>query len=59
MQQFTPLARLEIDRGTLNIIIIPQEPDKHYLKTAVELIPIVESAQKKPLKSATGKKAAD
>ena len=59
MQQFTPLARLEIDRGTLNIIIIPQEPDKKYIKTAVELVPIIESAQRKPLKSFIGKKAAD
>jgi hypothetical protein len=59
MQQFTPLARLEIDRGTLNIIMIPQEPDEEILKTAVELIPVIESSQKKPLKSSTGKKAAD
>ncbi|MFW5998306.1 MAG: YIEGIA family protein [bacterium] len=59
MQQYTPLARLELDRGTLNIIIIPQEPDKKFIKKAVEKIPVVESSQRKPLKSKMGKKAAD
>ncbi len=59
MQQFTPLARLDIDYGTLNIIIIPQEPDKEFIKKAIEKIPVLESSQRKPLKSKMGRKAAD
>ncbi len=59
LQQYTPLARLDIDYGTLNIIIIPQEPDKKFIKEAVEKIPVLESSQRKPLKSTSGKKAAD
>ncbi len=59
IQQFTPLARLQIDEGTLNIIIIPQEPDSKYIEKAVEKIPIIESTQRKPLKSFAGRRAAD
>lgn len=59
LQHFSPIARLDIDHGTLNIIIIPQEPDKEFIKEAVEKIPVLESSQRKPLKSTTGKKAAD
>ncbi|MFW6389952.1 MAG: YIEGIA family protein [Halanaerobiales bacterium] len=59
LQHFTPLARLNIDYGTLNIIIIPQEPDKKFIKKAIEKIPVLESSQQKPLKSKMGKKAAD
>ncbi|ACL69804.1 YIEGIA family protein [Halothermothrix orenii] len=59
VQQFTPLARLNLDNGTLNIIMIPQEPDEEFIKKAVEKIPVVESSQRKPLKSKMGRKAAD
>ncbi|MFW6238324.1 MAG: YIEGIA family protein [Halanaerobiales bacterium] len=59
MQQFTPLARLQLDEGTLRIIIIPQEPDEKYIKRAIKQIPVLESAEKKPLKSSIGRKAAD
>ncbi|MFW5999225.1 MAG: YIEGIA family protein [Halanaerobiaceae bacterium] len=59
MQQFTPLARLQLDEGTLRIIIIPQEPDEKYIKQAVQQIPVLESAEKKPLKSKIGRGAAD
>jgi len=59
MEQFTPLARLELDYGILNIIIIPQEPDNEFIKEAIKKIPVLESSQKKPLKSIMGKKAAD
>ncbi|MFW6305977.1 MAG: YIEGIA family protein [Bacillota bacterium] len=59
LQQYTPLARLDIDNGTLNVIFIPQEPDKVFIKEAVKKIPVLESSQKKPLKSKYGKKAAD
>ena len=41
--------------GTLNIIIIPQEPDKEFIKRAIEKIPVIESSQRKPLKSKMGK----
>ncbi len=59
IQQYTPLARINIDNGILYIIIIPQEPDKKYIKEAVNKIPVLESSQKKPLKSSMGRKAAD
>ncbi len=59
LQQFTPLARLNIDYGTLNIIFIPQEPDKIFIKEAVKRIPVLESSQRKPLSDKMGKKAAD
>lgn len=59
MGQFTPLARLGLDRGQLNIIFIPQEPDKKFIKDAVKRIPVLESAQKKPLKSKAGRQASD
>ncbi|MFW6269784.1 MAG: YIEGIA family protein [Bacillota bacterium] len=59
LQQFTPLARLDINNGTLYIIFIPQEPDKKFIKKALEKIPVLESAQRKPLKNKMGRKAAD
>lgn len=59
LQHFSPLARLDIDNGTLNIIFIPQEPDELFVKEAVERIPVLESSQRKPLKDRIGRKAAD
>lgn len=59
LQHFSPLARLNIDNGTLNIIFIPQEPDEIFIKKAVERIPVLESSQRKPLKDKIGRKAAD
>ncbi|QTL98230.1 hypothetical protein GM661_09680 [Iocasia frigidifontis] len=59
MQQFTPLARLDLNYGTLNIIFLPQEPDWEFIKQAIEKIPVLESSQQKPLKSKIGRKAAD
>ncbi|MFW6238925.1 MAG: hypothetical protein ACOC5A_06800 [Halanaerobiales bacterium] len=41
------------------MIIIPQEPDEKYIKQAVQQIPVLESAEKKPLKSKIGRGAAD
>ena len=59
MQQFTPLARLDLNNGTLNLIIIPQEPDPVFIQKAIKQIPVLESSQRKPLKSKFGQKAAD
>jgi len=59
VQQYTPLARLNIDNGILNIIIIPQEPDEEFIREAIKRIPVIESSQRKPLKSLMGRKAAD
>lgn len=59
LQQYTPLARLNINNGTLNIIFLPQEPDELFIKKAVERIPVLESSQRKPLKDKMGRKAAD
>ncbi|MEC9488945.1 MAG: YIEGIA family protein [Halanaerobium sp.] len=59
MQQFTPLARLDLDTGRVYIIIIPIEPDPGPIKLATERVPVLESSQRKPLQSLAGKKAAD
>ncbi|MEJ6950597.1 YIEGIA family protein [Natronospora cellulosivora (SeqCode)] len=59
LQHFTPLARLNVNDGTLYIIFIPQEPDKQFIKKALKKIPVLESAQRKPLKNEMGRKAAD
>ncbi len=59
IQHYTPLARLNINNGTLNIIIIPQEPDEEFIREAIKRIPVIESSQRKPLKSLMGRKAAD
>lgn len=59
MQQFTPLARLDLLTGRVYIIIIPIEPDEEPIKIAVERVPVLESSQRKPLQSSAGKKAAD
>ena len=50
LQQYTPMARLDIDSSILNIIFIPLEPDRIFIKKAVERIPVLESSQHKPLK---------
>jgi hypothetical protein len=59
LQQYTPMARLDIDSSILNIIFIPLEPDRIFIKKAVERIPVLESSQHKPLKDKIGRKAAD
>lgn len=59
IQQYTPLARLDLETGRVLIIIIPIEPDVRYLIDAVKRVPVLESVQRKPLESKAGKQAAD
>lgn len=59
IQQYSPLARLDLETGRVCIIIMPMEPDVEPLLESIRLVPVLESAQRKPLKSRAGKWAAD
>ncbi|AGB41535.1 hypothetical protein Halha_1597 [Halobacteroides halobius DSM 5150] len=59
VQDYTPLARLNLDNGKVCIIIIPIEPDPACIKKAVENTPVLEASRRKPLESGPGKIAAD
>ncbi len=59
IQQYSPLARLDIETGRVCMIIIPIEPDMPAIFEAILRVPVLESAQRKPLQSQAGKKAAD
>jgi hypothetical protein len=59
VQDYTPLARLNLDTGRVCIIIIPIEPDKKWIKKAVENTPVLEGSKRRPLASKAGKAAAD
>ncbi|MCK4259044.1 MAG: YIEGIA family protein [Halanaerobiales bacterium] len=59
IQQYTPLARLDLETGRVCMIIIPIEPDIPAIIEAINKVPVLESAQRKPLQSKAGKMAAD
>ena len=59
IQQYTPLARLDLETGRVCIIIIPMEPDVNALIESIKRVPILESATRKPLQSKAGKMASD
>ena len=59
IQQYTPLARLDIDTGRVYIIILPIEPDFPSMRQAIENVPVLESSQRKPLQSKAGRSASD
>ncbi|MGM0471176.1 MAG: YIEGIA family protein [Bacillota bacterium] len=59
VQDYTPLARLNLDTGRVCIIIVPIEPDEKWIKEAVENTPILESSKRRPLASKAGQGAAD
>jgi len=58
-QEWTPLARKEVDSGEIVIFMIPQEKDQEALIKAVKLTPVLESAKRRPLKTGAGRMAAD
>ncbi|SJZ54382.1 YIEGIA family protein [Selenihalanaerobacter shriftii] len=59
VQDYTPLARLNLDTGRVVIIIIPIEPDEKWVKKAVENTPVLEGSKRRPLASKAGRAAAD
>ncbi|MFO7819954.1 MAG: YIEGIA family protein [Halanaerobacter sp.] len=59
VQDYTPLARLNINTGRVCLIVIPIEKDEGCIKQAVSNTPILEGVKRRPLDSKVGKKAAD
>ncbi|MBT9172110.1 MAG: hypothetical protein DDT21_00491 [Syntrophomonadaceae bacterium] len=57
--EFTPLLRRNPDTGRVGMLIVPIEPDVKCLVTAVENVPVLESAAVNPLASRAGRCAAD
>ena len=58
-QEYFPLARKQIDTGSLSIFILPNEPDRELLPLAIRRTPLLESSKRKPLSSQVGRRAAD
>ncbi|MGM0369408.1 MAG: YIEGIA family protein [Bacillota bacterium] len=59
VQDYTPLARLNIESGRVYIIIIPIEKDEGCIKQAASTTPVLEGVKRKPLDSKVGSTAAD
>ncbi len=59
IQQYSPLARLDLETGRVCMIIMTIEPDGEALIKAVNRVPVLESAKRKPLQSKAGKMASD
>jgi len=58
-QEWSPLARKNVDTGEVAVFIVPNEPDIKALVQAVKLTPVLESARTTPLESGPGQYAAD
>jgi hypothetical protein len=58
-QEFSPLARKQIDTGSISVFILPNEPDRELLPVAIKRTPLLESSKRKPLSTRVGRKAAD
>jgi hypothetical protein len=58
-QDFTPLARKNVDTGVIGLFIVPNEPDLPALIEAVRRTPVLEGARRRPLATQAGRKAAD
>lgn len=58
-EEWTPLARKNIDTGELCLYILPNEPDIECLIEAAKRTPVLESAKRKPLSTSIGNAAAD
>lgn len=57
--EFTPTVRKDIDTGAIAFYCVPTEKDIESLVFAVEKVPVLESAYRKPLKTKAGRMAAD
>jgi hypothetical protein len=58
-QEWTPIARKNIDTGSLALFIIPNEPDIKALVEAVKLTPVLETSRRNILSTGAGKYASD
>lgn len=57
--EFTPMVRKNVDVGSIALFCVPAEKDIESLIFAVERVPVLESAHRKPLKTKAGRMAAD
>ncbi len=57
VQEYTPLARLDLEKGKVYIIIRPMEKDPACIKRAVETTPVLENSRRRPLQSTAGRAA--
>lgn len=57
--EFTPLCRLNAATGRAALFIVPIEPDKNLVVSAVGRVPVLESAVRRPLRTVIGRKASD
>lgn len=59
VQDYTPLARLNLNTGRVYIIIIPMEKDEACVEQAVKNTPVLEGSRRRPLESEAGQAASD
>lgn len=59
MPEFTPLVKRNEENGEIVVITVAMEPDIECLIAAIERVPVLESAKRKPLESKAGKIASD
>lgn len=57
--EFTPILRRDLDTGRIALLILPLEKDSECLVMAVKNVPVLESSSTRPLKSRSGRGAAD
>ncbi len=58
-QEWTPLARKNIDTGVIGLFILPNEPDIKALIKSVKTSPVLESSRRNILSTDAGKYASD
>ncbi len=58
-QEWTPIARKNIDTGAVGLFILPNEPDIKALLRAVEMTPVLETSRRKVLSTEAGRYASD
>lgn len=59
MPEFTPMVKRNEANGEIVVITVAMEPDLECLIAAIERVPVLESAKRKPLESKVGKIASD
>lgn len=55
--EFTPIARLNHENGHIGVVIVPMARDEEALKMAIQRVPVIESAKRRPLEAIAGKEA--
>jgi len=59
VQDYTPLARINLHTGRVYIIMIPMEPDRECIIEAVRRTPVLEASRRAPLATKAGRMASD